>query len=489
MSILIEKLCEQQNSWLFNNEEFGELISCPYCNGTMKYHSDCREYRCIHCGKDIDDFECVPVDSDDAGRMLSYIIKLENDEIIAEITVAKPTFETYGEECVVEEENDVLTLVINTKTGDSYLIPLDVYVPDKLSYSKLLHNSSPAENYILSSSEFINDLSKIFYETLKRPIPNLAKSGNSDASLPLHIMCTINRFKFLTNEHIESIISHGCEMDTFDTLANIPVDTKPEHIFKFLATDGNEKLLHTKTFRKMFIANPMSITFLDTYLKCGFTSIDLFPRFTENNIAEGLSMAQAFEFIHEIVDYKGEAETLKFLSNIKANHYTSYKKRIDEVYQMYLYLESRNLFHKEYLSGNFQAVHDRLAKLHNAASIVNYKFIYLQDQIDLFERTIDDIQFILPKNSGFLVMAGSELHNCVGTYGNAILAGTSTIVLMRRDDELVGCLEINEKKGNLLVQAKGPCNELLDVHEFEVLRKYIAECKINPSMCSDFTEW
>ena len=88
----------------------------------------------------------------------------------------------------------------------------------------------------------------------------------------------------------------------------------------------------------------------------------------------------------------------------------------------------------------------------------NNEITYSKSETRLEDR-INNITFYLPPDTNHLLEAGNHLHNCVGSnYRIHALHHECTIVLMKKDDKLVGCIEVNDGK---IRQALGPCNASL----------------------------
>ena len=76
------------------------------------------------------------------------------------------------------------------------------------------------------------------------------------------------------------------------------------------------------------------------------------------------------------------------------------------------------------------------------------------------EAIINDIKFILPPSTDFLINAGESLHNCVGDcYRMKAYRKQCIIVLMKKQSKLVGCIELTN---GMIQQAFGPCNKTMD---------------------------
>ena len=108
--------------------------------------------------------------------------------------------------------------------------------------------------------------------------------------------------------------------------------------------------------------------------------------------------------------------------------------------------------------------HDELINLFNKQE---YGDVILPEAPQL-QADVNGMHFIVPKTAADLMTAGKRLKNCVGSYRDKVMKGTTAIVLVT-DDAMkpVACLELankGKKKGRQifdLVQAKLFANEKL----------------------------
>lgn len=77
-----------------------------------------------------------------------------------------------------------------------------------------------------------------------------------------------------------------------------------------------------------------------------------------------------------------------------------------------------------------------------------------------------------PMTSKDLMLAGKELRNCLCTYTSKIKEGRTMVGLIyeKSKEKLIGAVEV---RNNYIIQAKGPCNGLLDRETFEYLERYM----------------
>lgn len=88
----------------------------------------------------------------------------------------------------------------------------------------------------------------------------------------------------------------------------------------------------------------------------------------------------------------------------------------------------------------------------------------------------DGIDFVLPKYTGELEDAGQELHNCVASYKHRLMSDDTTIVFMKREGKLIGCIETYN--GHVR-QAYGPCNELLNGIADEAFNAWVKDHELD----------
>jgi hypothetical protein len=70
------------------------------------------------------------------------------------------------------------------------------------------------------------------------------------------------------------------------------------------------------------------------------------------------------------------------------------------------------------------------------------------------------VELVVPTSSAELSQWGQVLHNCLGDYTAAVLAGRSWLIGVRCDEVLVGCAEIDPRHRSIR-QLLGPFNRPL----------------------------
>lgn len=137
---------------------------------------------------------------------------------------------------------------------------------------------------------------------------------------------------------------------------------------------------------------------------------------------------------------------------------------VEDCVDMYVKLEPKYrdaLWEKRFKLKNF---HDEVINIFNKQE---YGDVILPAQPQL-QANMNGMHFIIPRTAADLMTAGKRLKNCVGSYRNRVMKGTTAIVIVT-DDAMkpVACLELankGKKKGRQifdLVQAKLFANEKL----------------------------
>lgn len=158
---------------------------------------------------------------------------------------------------------------------------------------------------------------------------------------------------------------------------------------------------------------------------------------------------------------------------------------VEDCVDMYVKLEPkyRNvLWGKRFKLKNF---HDEVMNIFNKQE---YGDVMLPE-VPQLQANVNGMHFMIPKTAADLMTAGKRLKNCVGSYRDRVLKGTTAIVLVT-DDAMkpVACLELankGTKKGRPifdLVQAKLFANETLkkNAHINSTVMQWANQLKIEP---------
>lgn len=87
----------------------------------------------------------------------------------------------------------------------------------------------------------------------------------------------------------------------------------------------------------------------------------------------------------------------------------------------------------------------------------------------------EEYSFVLPLNSGIIKSVGSNLSICINSYVKKVVAQTTVLVLVKRDSEYIGCLELDVNYEEL-VQAKIRFNKRFSEKEQCIISNF---CNVN----------
>lgn len=158
---------------------------------------------------------------------------------------------------------------------------------------------------------------------------------------------------------------------------------------------------------------------------------------------------------------------------------------IEDCVDMYVKLEPKYrdvLWEKRFKLKNF---HDEVIKIFNKQE---YGDVMLPE-VPQLQADVNGMHFMVPRTAADLMTAGKRLKNCVGSYRDRVMKGTTAIVLVT-DDAMkpVACLELankGTKKGRQifdLVQAKLFANEMLkkNAHINSTVMQWANQLQIEP---------
>ena len=158
---------------------------------------------------------------------------------------------------------------------------------------------------------------------------------------------------------------------------------------------------------------------------------------------------------------------------------------IEDCVDMYTKLDAKYqdvLWTKRFKLKNF---HDEVIKIFNRQE---YGDVMLPE-VPQLQADVNGMHFMVPRTAADLMTAGKRLKNCVGSYRDRVMKGTTVIVLVT-DDAMkpVACLELankGKKKGRQifdLVQAKLFANKMLkkNAHINSTVMQWANQLKIEP---------
>lgn len=266
----------------------------------------------------------------------------------------------------------------------------------------------------------------------------------------------------------------------------------------------------SKAFLRMFYADPMLVwNNWSMYKNLGMKDINSFYKFGNSSVSQFIRTDALYidkSNVRTLAIYYmqtlGESAFADVLANydkvimfVDASKYAvplaksgkditpylhrSIRKTHDELQKIYA-KECQEIELKETIKGilwdhqEFQDDPQRFVEakqqylIHNlmmrAERVTNNKIGYSKEERSM-EYRCRDIEFYLPPDTDHLIYAGEKLHNCVGNlYRIQALHHETLIVLMRKGEHLVGCIEVYDGK---IRQAYGPCNKELQGEELE----------------------
>lgn len=123
-----------------------------------------------------------------------------------------------------------------------------------------------------------------------------------------------------------------------------------------------------------------------------------------------------------------------------------------------------------------KVLHDNLLKEYRIKKdeiIVEHFNKQAIENIKIYEKTVDDYSFIVPRTVEELHDEGKLQNHCVATYCKSVANNISAIVFMRKTNDIKEPLITIEVKGNTLYQAKGYSNREATESENKVINKWL----------------
>ena len=504
---------ERYNNWKYR-------FKCPSCGN----------YGVVKAGVTVDRYDAFyPVNAtiftmEDGSKSISFTVRYEN--II--FPKAADNIEDEYQGSPVYNYTTVSGKIIYSANGHTYIkAPIDINTGKQVPWWKIRKNIIDV-TYSMDTTSVTN-----FYHTC---LDALEKDGVLPKKYHL-----INRFRNVSGQLIADL------SDGLSWCINNPVSKKfIQQYCRTIDMYDNDlgivskitkqyELPQSKKFKKLLMANPYLITV--TYTACkyfGFKDINTFytlfetgskaaQRRLNNSFAYGGEERLLFaDYIRRALKVCAETKLLAHLlddtmfsdalyalkraknegvleEDIDRCFKSSLRKTHDsliETLERYMAMKKKVMAEK---AVSKQVLAYKTARMQGQKDMVNItkqeiirnkleenqKILYTEEEIGKYEKMINGIKFILPRTTSELIVAGKKLHNCVGScYRTPALFKTSTIVLMEKDKNLCGCIEVNN---NSIRQAYGPCNKKLKDEEqaaFEVWRKTcgIAERMLAPTV-------
>ena len=191
-----------------------------------------------------------------------------------------------------------------------------------------------------------------------------------------------------------------------------------------------------------------------------------------------LNIPRSKDMWQELIKRCGEPAVLRWMLSEDI-------RDIEDCVDMYTKLDTKHqdvLWAKRFKLKNF---HDEVIIIFNKQE---YGDVMLPE-VPQLQADVNGMHFMVPRTAADLMTAGKRLKNCVGSYRDRVMKGTTAIVLVT-DDAMkpVACLELankGKKKGRQifdLVQAKLFANEMLkkNTHINSTVMQWSNQLKIEP---------
>lgn len=191
-----------------------------------------------------------------------------------------------------------------------------------------------------------------------------------------------------------------------------------------------------------------------------------------------LTIPRSKDMWQELIKRCGEPAVLRWMLSEDI-------RDIEDCVDMYTKLDAKYqdvLWAKRFKLKNF---HDEVIRIFNKQE---YGDVMLPE-VPQLQADVNGMHFMVPRTAADLMTAGKRLKNCVGSYRDRVMKGTTAIVLVT-DDAMkpVACLELankGKKKGRQifdLVQAKLFANEMLkkNTHINSTVMQWANQLKIEP---------
>lgn len=220
----------------------------------------------------------------------------------------------------------------------------------------------------------------------------------------------------------------------------------------------------SRKLKKMYLMNPMLMGFVSFLKEAGIkrednihTMIDLLLH--DQYIFEWNSSfsSKAGSFLRNLIASNGETVAVnKIASYIRNNKW--HKNELIDAVEMYSLIANKHHIPVE-LTGNIKQIHDRLSEKMKLLEVDNICIRYSKKELG---RTgaYGRYEICVAEDTERLVDIGEKMKICVGSYTNVAINKKDTIYYFKDSvtNKYAACIEL---KRNVLIQAKGYCNQYL----------------------------
>lgn len=488
-----------------NDPDFLEMVDS---NGRKNSYDYLAEFECPTCGftftRDMLHFLPRRLDIDSLTLKSLKIFPVSEDKLVASVfsTVYFPSVET-EQLAVVPIRHRI---VFNLKTGQTFLMegrtlsnkhPKFDETPHIFRATFFAKTMAPSAYQIITKNKaVVAALAEAVIEARNGKKEQLTEKGDfSDTSFSM-ITCYnyAPYFNFEYYKQAEEIINNCWAHDRaskdrvayrFNCIRKKYESNDPELFSKYLFKGLSGLVKPKKAIKKVLFKNPLLSDLYKQLVKLGFRNQDVLLSLMTSHLDCSKIISSFFkddidiedqeiceQFLKYLIQVKGEAEALKYL-------YTSQDKIseffLDTAY-MAISFQKRGMLKKSHMKGSLKQTHDALSRDFYRIKNPNKPIVYNDDE-KMLNDSIDNIDFVLAKDTYELIDIGQEMGICVGSYGDRAAEKQLIILKMIQNKKYVGCIELSSDCKEL-VQAKACFNNLLQESKAEALQKWVKKHKI-----------
>lgn len=447
--------------------------------------------KCPSCGKDLAKIKQKALKNNSSYKdniiLNSYDVYKKEDKIIVNGVFKCLYPNTYKGKIGISFFN--IYLSINLKTGHSYLIDSSKkFFPQNKKFLDCTYFSYIFRENIISllfkNKKLLKEIKQLLLESKK------IKNDFSLKELSIEELIYLNRFPDFSLETLHGIKSFldcpsyfNYDMEIRENFLKFFRCISPTKTFEVMDVINKFKLPNKPKLRKIATKDPLILFYFYLIRKFPFKNYDIQFSLIEK-YKEILSVIASDKdtlfFLKELIKKKGEANAFKAAFTPEVITDVNFLTDSAYMYKTLIFYEKA-----PDLKGSICDIHTNLLKLFKYKKKKNKTFVYTKQE-KLLEDVIGDIAFVLPVDSYQLTDIGDKMHICVGSYDSRVFEKACTIITMIKNNKYIGCLEIRGTRKRL-IQAKAPCNRLLQGEASVALRKYVEEHNISTNRCSDFT--
>lgn len=372
--------------------------------------------------------------------------------VVTDDTLARYTCDKYVGSCLVMDNDTAYAL--NTLRDNGIIDVEAIKLRNRfrnLSYEYL----NKIRNFRISGK--FGYIAEQFYPSIQRLIGRIRKDMNDEEMITM-LMDTLHiRTKKLRRLFVENPFDVATLLIYFRKLGFKDINNFYK-LYDVLKHNYQESLI--VQFKQCYERNnDLAVTFFKNYIaSCGETAVtnELINRARKHPTL----LTDTFDYIRNLNEYYHYTFD-QYVSNIHTMHDNAMNLWNDLEKVIYNNRRNANYLNELHaIIANEPNQSKRNALIYSSMQIMaetmNHEITYHPSELELASE-YDGIQFLLPKTTDDLIDAGEKLHNCVGRlYRTNAYQKKCTIVLMKHNNKLTGCIEIQGKK---IIQAYGPCNQ------------------------------